>query len=59
MMMANADLGGDGAVFENTDLSNSPFGQFLRTTSGKKIYIENKRVGSLPQDGFKKGTKLM
>ena len=59
MMMANADLGSNNSVFDTADLGNSPFGHFLRTTSGRKLYIENERTGELPKDQYwKKTTKL-
>jgi len=57
MQMANADLG-DNSAFDTADIANSPFGHFLRTTSGKKLYIENMKTGQLPSEQWKKGTKL-
>lgn len=57
MMMANADLG-ENSHFDTADLHNSPFGHFLRTTSGRKLYIENKKTGALPTEQYKNGTKL-
>ena len=55
-IMQNADLGG--STYHSGDLSKSPFGNFWRSTTGKKLYLENESRGPMPPSKLNDATKL-
>lgn len=45
--------------FHDPERRHSPYGNFLRTTAGKKLYFENEKTGPAPPTRVNDATKLM
>lgn len=59
----NLDLDAAGASaersFHDPERRNSPYGNFLRTTAGKKLYFETEKTGPVPPTRVHDATTLM